>query len=81
MITLQIHIANQEPIRVDVEELPSLSDVAVIGNNPRDRKEKEVEWLDEGVNTVIVPWWRINYIQVLPDTDAEEDFPMLFRND
>lgn len=81
MITLQIHIANQEPIRVDVEELPNLSDVAVIGNNPRDRKEKEVEWLDEGVNTVIVPWWRINYIQVMPDADAEEDFPMLFRND
>jgi len=81
MITLQIHIANQEPIRVDVEELPSLSDVAVIGNNPRDRKEKEVDWVDEGVNTVIIPWWRINYIQVMPDKDAEEDFPMLFRND
>lgn len=81
MFTLQIHIANQEPIRVDVEELPSLSDVAVIGSNPRDRKEKEVDWLDEGVNTVIIPWWRINFIQVLPDKDAEEDFPMLFRND
>lgn len=81
MITIQIHLANSEPIKLDVEELPSLGDIAIIGSNPRDRKDKEVPWIDDGVNTVIIPWSRINFIQILPDQDAHEEFPLPFRND
>lgn len=81
MITLLVHIANAEPIKLDVEEMPSLTDIAIIGMNPRDRKDREVNWIDEGVTTIIFPWSRINYIQVLPDKEAEEEFPMPFRND
>jgi hypothetical protein len=81
MITLLLHIANQEPVKIDVEEMPNPSDVMILGRNPRDRKDKEVNWLDEGVTTVMVPWSRINMIQVLPSADAEAEFPMPFRND
>ncbi len=81
MITLLIHIANAEPVKLDVEELPKLTDIVIIGSNPRDRKDKEVTWLDEGVTTIILPWSRINYIQILPDKEAEAEFPMPFRND
>ncbi|MBZ0301388.1 MAG: hypothetical protein K8J31_16695 [Anaerolineae bacterium] len=81
MITLQIHMANAEPIKLDVEEIPNLSDVAVMGSNPRDRQERELSWVDDGVSTVIIPWSRINFIQVLPDQEAAEEFPLPFRND
>lgn len=81
MITLLVHIANAEPVKLDVEEMPKLNDIVIIGSNPRDRKDKEVIWIDEGVTTIILPWSRINYIQVLPDKEAEEEFPMPFRND
>lgn len=81
MITLLLHMANAEPIKLDVENLPHPSDIMVIGRNPRDRKDREVEWLDEGVTTVILPWSRINLIQVMPDPDAKADFPQLWRND
>jgi hypothetical protein len=81
MITLLIHIANSEPLKIDVEELPKPSDVMVIGRNPRDRKDREAEWLDEGVTTVMFPWSRINLIQVLPDPDEKRDFPQLWRNE
>jgi hypothetical protein len=81
MITLQIHIANAEPIKVDVEQLPQLSDIVIMGSNPRDRQDRELNWVDDGVSTIIIPWWRINYIQVLPDRDAQEEFPLPFRND
>jgi len=81
MITLLVHIANAEPVKMDVEELPKLTDLVIIGSNPRDRKDKEVNWLDEGVTTIIFPWSRINYIQILPDKEAEQEFPMPFRND
>jgi len=79
MITLQIHIANDEPIKLDVEAMPDLSEIAIIGTNPRDRQERELRWVDDGVNTIIIPWSRINYIQVLPDPDAQEQFPLPYR--
>ncbi len=81
MITLLVHINNQDAVKLDVEELPNLSELAVIGSNPRDRKDKEVSWIDEGVTTIIIPWSRINFIQLLPDTEAKEEFPLPFRND
>ena len=81
MITLQVHIANAEPIKLDVEEMPQMSDVAVMGSNPRDRQDRELNWVDDGVSTIIVPWSRINFIQILPDQEAQEEFPLPFRND
>ena len=81
MITLLIHIANSEPIKLDVEELPQPGDVMIVGRNPRDRKDREAEWLDEGATTVMFPWSRINLIQVLPDPDEQQEFPQLWRTD
>jgi hypothetical protein len=66
---------------VDVEDLPQPSDIMIVGKNPRDRKDKEVEWLDEGVTTVMFPWSRINLIQVMPSTEDQAEFPQLWRND
>ncbi|GAB1420137.1 hypothetical protein MASR2M15_02190 [Anaerolineales bacterium] len=80
MITLLLHIANQEPVKVDVEELPTLSDNAVIGRNPRERNDKEFPWVEDGVTTVIFPWWRINFIQVLPSVEITLNFPLPYRD-
>ncbi len=81
MITLLLHITNAEPVKIDVDDMPSPTDIMIVGRNPRDRKDKEVEWLDEGVTTVMFPWSRINMIQVMPDPDADTEFPQLWRND
>jgi hypothetical protein len=81
MITLILHIENSEPIKVDVDEMPKPTDAVIVGKNPRERTDKEVYWLDDGVTTVLFPWHRINYIQVLPDPTEESDVPRLFRND
>ncbi len=81
MITLLLHISNSEPVKIDVEDLPHPSDMMILGRNPRDRKDKEVDWLDEGVTTVMFPWSRINFIQIMPDPDAQSEFPQLWRND
>jgi hypothetical protein len=81
MITLILHIDNSEPVKVDVDEMPKPTDSVIIGKNPRERTDKEVYWLDEGVTTVLFPWHRINYIQVLPDPTEESDVPRLFRDD
>jgi len=80
MISLLLHIANSEPIKVDVDEMPHPQDQVIVGKNPRERSDKELDTFDEGVTTVIFPWWRINYVQVLPNPDDEVEFPMPFRD-
>jgi len=81
MITLLLHVQNAEPVKVDVEELPSPTDVAIIGKNLRDRTDREVNWIEDGVKTVLIPWWRITYVEVLPGAGEEDEFPLPFRND
>jgi hypothetical protein len=81
MITLLLHVSNSEPVKVDVEEMPNPTDICIVGKNPRERNDKEFSWVDEGVTTVIFPWWRINYIQVLPSGDDEVEFPLPYRTD
>jgi hypothetical protein len=81
MITLLVHINNADPIKLDAEEVPRPSDQAIIGKNPRDRTDREVTWVEDGVSTVVIPWWRITFIEVLPAAEEADEFPLPFRND
>lgn len=80
MITIVVHIDNGDPIKLDVDEMPKASDNVIIGSNPRERSDKDITWVDDGVTTIIIPWWRINYIQVLPDPTEEMDLPSFYRD-
>jgi hypothetical protein len=79
MITVLVHIANQEPIKLDLEGMPSADDQVLVGKNPRERTEREVSWLEDGVVTVAFPWHRINFIEVLPSEEDADEFPLPFR--
>ena len=80
MYTIILHVANSAPVKVEVEDLPNPTDTSILGHNPRERNDKEFDWLDEGVQSVIFPWWRINYVQILPNEDDVADFPLPFRD-
>lgn len=69
---LQVHIANDDPIVLDVDDLPQPSDQFIMGVNPQRRDGKEVQYVLREVNQIIIPWWRINLIQILPDEQAED---------
>jgi hypothetical protein len=75
---LQIHVAGDDPVVVDVEELPSPNDQFVLGTNPQRRDGKEVQYILREVNQVIFPLWRINFIQILP-SEQEEEVPTFVR--
>ena len=81
MITLLVHINNAEPVKLDVEELPKPTDAVIVGRNPRERGDREVEWLEDGVTTLMLPWWRINFVEVLPSESEDAEFPLPFRTD
>ncbi len=67
-----VHISNEDPVLCEVEKLPDPSDQYVLVNNPRRRDGKDIHYLDDDVTTMIIPWHRINFIQVMPSTEAEE---------
>lgn len=71
-VSLIVHIANEEPIICEVEQLPEAQDQVILLSNPRMRDGKELKYLEEEVSKMIVPWHRINFVQVLPSAEAEE---------
>ncbi len=71
-LTVIVHINNEDAVVGEVEELPSATDQLIIVQNPRKRDGKDLHYIDEDVNTLIFPFHRINFIQVLPSADVEE---------
>ncbi|MBN1122506.1 MAG: hypothetical protein JXJ17_15625 [Anaerolineae bacterium] len=69
---IQVHVAGDDPVVLEVEDLPNPSDQFVMGMNPQRRDGKEVSYILREVNQVIFPWWRINFVQILPSEDAED---------
>ncbi|HEC21865.1 MAG TPA: hypothetical protein ENI95_02990 [Chloroflexi bacterium] len=75
---IQVHLANDDPVILDVDELPKPTDQFVMGMNPQRRDGKDVPYILREVNQVIFPWWRINFIQILP-SEQEEEIPTFVR--
>ncbi len=69
---IQVHIAGDDPVILDVDDLPKTNDTCVIGTNPQRRDGKEVAYILREVNQVVFPIWRVNFIQILPSEQAEE---------
>lgn len=67
-----VHISNEDPVLCDVEQMPDPADQFVLVSNPRRRDGKEIHYLEDDVTTMIIPWHRINFIQVLPSAETEE---------
>ena len=71
---LLLHIANEDPVVVDVERLPEPTDTSILGMNPRRKDNKEIHYLMPDVTAVIYPMWRIIFIELMPTGDEEEIF-------
>jgi hypothetical protein len=81
MIILLVHVSNADPVKMDCDDLPNPTDQFIIGKNPRDRADKEVTWLEDGVTTILFPWWRVTFIEILPSEEEEAEFPLPFRTE
>ncbi len=74
---LLVHLANEDPIVLETEDLPAENATCIIGMHPRRRDNKEVHFILPDVTQVIFPMSRINFIEVLPS--AEEETLKSFR--
>jgi hypothetical protein len=73
---IAIHTVDQEIIMGDVETLPNQADRFIILHNPSQMDGKRLKFLEEGVNTIMVSWHQIVYVELLPGTGG--DIPISF---
>ncbi|PKO05585.1 MAG: hypothetical protein CVU41_10965 [Chloroflexi bacterium HGW-Chloroflexi-3] len=72
MITVIVHINNEDPIMGEVEQLPQPSDQIIMLKNPRKKDGKDVHYLEPNVNLVIWPFHRITFIELIQDVEEDE---------
>lgn len=67
-----LHISGEEPIVGEIEEMPHPGDSVLVLNNPRKRDGKDIPYLSTDVTTVVWPWEKVNFMEIMP-TEAEEE--------
>ena len=72
MITVIVHVNSEEPIECEIDEIPTGGSSFILVNNPRLRDGKDVHYLAEEVTSMIIPWHRINFVQIMPSGESEE---------
>jgi hypothetical protein len=68
-----MHIANEEPVVGEIDEIPEPTHQMVTITNPRRRDGKDIHYLEDEVTTMIVPWHRINFLEIMPSAEELEE--------
>ncbi|GAB4398640.1 MAG: hypothetical protein OHK0052_21780 [Anaerolineales bacterium] len=71
-VTVIVHIANEDPIVGELDEMPTAVDQIIVVKNPRKRDGKDIHYLVEGVTTVIWPISRVSFIELMPSEQEEQ---------
>ena len=71
-IPILIHLSGEDPIRGEIDDFPNPADTNLTVNNPRHRDGKDIRYLLENVVTVIYPFHRIMFIEILPSAEEEK---------
>lgn len=76
-----VHVAGEEPILAEVEELPKPTDQFLEISNPRRRDGKAVNYVTTGAKTFIYPWHRLSFVEVMSTEAEKQDVIEFFRED
>jgi hypothetical protein len=63
--TVVLHLAGEDPILADLDQDPQPSDNYIKVSNLRKRDGKDVSYLTAGVQSVIYPWHRITFLEIM----------------
>ena len=78
MISILVHISNEDPVLGEVDALPEPTDQIIRLKNPRRRDGKDLHYLQANVTEVIWPLVRITFIEVVP-SDQDEQIQGFYR--
>ena len=71
-ISVIVHIANEEPALGEIEELPKNTDTILTVHNPRKLDGRDLPYLADEVTTMVLPWHRIIFLEIMPSDDTDE---------
>ncbi len=72
MISLIVHINNEDAVVCEMEEMPDPHCTSITLLNPRLRDGSDLHYLDENVTSMMLPWHRINFVQIMPSAETED---------
>jgi hypothetical protein len=72
MVSVIVHINNEDAVVCEMEELPEPNSVFLIVHNPRLRDGSDLHYLDENVTSMLVPLHRVNFVQIMPSAESED---------
>lgn len=65
-----LHIAGENAIAGEIEELPKPSDTLIVVSNPRTREGKDLHYIEPNVSKVI---WSINKLTLIEVLEGAEE--------
>ena len=77
MIRAILHLTNDQPLAVELLEMPAPGDVSVICTNPRTIDGKKPVFIDHATSTFAFPMTGIRFIEVLRTVEADERMPVV----
>lgn len=77
--TVILHIMGEDPILADMDQEPQPSDQYIRVSNLRKRDGKDVAYLTAGVQSVIYPWHRITFLEIMPSEEERGSVIDFFR--
>jgi hypothetical protein len=72
MVTVIIHVSNEDPVLGELDNLPSPIDNLVALKNPRKKDGKDIKTLESNVSILIYPIAKVNYIEVVSSESEEQ---------
>lgn len=77
--TVVLHIVGEDPVLADIDQEPLPTDAFIKVTNMRKRDGKDVAYLTGGVQSVIFPWHRITFIEIMPSEEERSQVVDFFR--
>ena len=76
-----IHVAGEDPILAEVEDLPKPTDQFLEFFNPRRRDGKSIPYVTTGAKSFLFPWHRLSFVEIMTTEAEREDVIEFFRED
>ncbi len=70
--TVILHIAGENAVAGEIEEIPKPTDTILVVSNPRTRDGKDLHYLEPNVTKVIWPISKLTLIEVLAGEEEEK---------
>lgn len=77
--TVIVHITNADPFVAEIDEIPSPEDNFLHCSNPRARDGKTLHYVEEDAMSLIFPWHRISFVEIMPSEAEREEVEAFFR--